>query len=79
MSTTWPKHDGSRWGRFRDNLAGGIATFALERIATPWYAKMIAGAIRFGLTAARDEEASQRVFKLSDLPWKKQADERVDT
>lgn len=65
----WPERDGSRWGRFRDNLARSIAVFALEKIATPWYAKMIAGSIKFGLTAASDEEASQRVMKLADMPW----------
>jgi len=71
----YPKPDKSSWGQFRDSLAYHLATFAFKRIATPWYAAMIEGSIRFGLESARREAYQERAFKLSDIPaFKKEAD-----
>jgi hypothetical protein len=42
---------------WRDRLAHAICQFALQRIATRWYAAMIEGAIRYGLDAAARDAA----------------------
>ncbi len=49
----------SRWGRFRDQVAWAIATFAFTVIATEWYSNMIEGSIRYGLKAAREDSMKQ--------------------
>ena len=63
----YPKPDTSAWGKFRDNTAYGIATFALKHIATPWYKAMIAGSIRLGLQAATEEAYAERTIPTSEL------------
>lgn len=63
----YPKPDTSAWGKFRDNTAYGIATFALKHIATPWYGAMIAGSIRLCLQSARDEAHRERTIPTSEL------------
>lgn len=50
-----PMYDASWLGRTRDRIAWAIATFALVRVATPWYSKMLKGSIRLGLLTARTE------------------------
>lgn len=58
----WPRKDTSWRGRFRDRLAYRVATFAFEKIATPWYRKMVGGSIRYGLeSAVRDERESRAI------------------
>lgn len=56
------QRDMSKIGRFRDSLAYWIMRFALERIATPWYSKLISGSIRLGLAASRDKDFVERVM-----------------
>lgn len=75
----YPEPDGSAFGRFRDRLAYSIATFALKRIATPWYAAMIGGSVRLGLEAARREAREERAVPSDQLIPKKggQTDDRA--
>lgn len=62
---TNPQADNSRIGRFRDALAYRICNFALNHVATPWYAGMISGSIRLGLDAAVEESKHKDKEELS--------------
>lgn len=63
----YPAPDNSWRGRTRDRIARGIATWALEKIATPWYRAMIGGSIRLGLQAAQDEAREERSISFEEL------------
>lgn len=52
----YPTHDNSFIGKTRDNIAWALMTFALNRIATPWYRAMIGGSIYLGLDTASKEQ-----------------------
>ncbi len=47
---------GPRPVHFRDKVAQWLCNVILNHIATPWYRKMIDGAIRYGLAAAARDE-----------------------
>lgn len=64
-----PQPDTSRLGHFRDRLAHRICEFALNHIATPWYAGMISGSIRLGMVSAAVESTERERLNLDPTPW----------